>query len=236
MAFPGAFSSVGDRTAVATGVGLDHTSHNPNFGAPNDIELLDLDRDERGNQTPGDVDSVYDTTEQMHERVTHLARQYSRVSQKSGRSKNDKYYPSTDKLLQSTDKLGTSTDKLGLSQNDASSPALNDVFAIEEDTELDPFSPHFNVESWLKHVLSFTSRDPERYPRRTAGFASKGLSVFGYGKDTDFQQTVGNVFLSAKELFKGMTGNKGSRVDILNNVDMLVEAGEMLVVLGPPGR
>jgi ATP-binding cassette subfamily G (WHITE) protein 2 (PDR) len=53
----------------------------------------------------------------------------------------------------------------------------------------------------------------------------------------DYQKTVANIPLSwlstARTLIQG--GRK-RRVNILNSVDGVLEAGEMLVVLGPPGR
>ena len=53
----------------------------------------------------------------------------------------------------------------------------------------------------------------------------------------DYQKTVANIPLSwisgARTLVQG--GRK-TRVKIMNSVDGVLEAGEMLVVLGPPGR
>jgi len=53
----------------------------------------------------------------------------------------------------------------------------------------------------------------------------------------DYQKTVANIPLSwisaARTLIQG--GRK-RKVNILNSVDGVLEAGEMLVVLGPPGR
>lgn len=55
------------------------------------------------------------------------------------------------------------------------------------------------------------------------------------GSDTDYQKTVGNALLEAKTFISKLAGAKQRRIDILHGVDALVQPGEMLVVLGPPG-
>jgi ATP-binding cassette, subfamily G (WHITE), member 2, PDR len=47
----------------------------------------------------------------------------------------------------------------------------------------------------------------------------------------------GNIFLEVVGLAKRLVGQgKPRKIDILQNLDGLVHSGEMLVVLGPPGR
>lgn len=77
--------------------------------------------------------------------------------------------------------------------------------------------------------------DEKAGPTRTAGVSFKGLNVHGFGSDTDYQKSVGNVWLEGPGLFKRLKGDKGRKINILQSLDGLVEAGEMLVVLGPPG-
>ncbi|KAI9870180.1 MAG: hypothetical protein M1823_008824, partial [Watsoniomyces obsoletus] len=48
-------------------------------------------------------------------------------------------------------------------------------------------------------------------------------------------KSVGNVWLQGIGLARSLTGAGQRRIDILRNFDGLVRAGEMLVVLGPPG-
>ncbi|KAF9064956.1 putative ABC multidrug transporter [Rhodocollybia butyracea] len=103
------------------------------------------------------------------------------------------------------------------------------------DESLNPLSGKFDYTKWIRSVLAITSRDPERYPTRTAGISFTNLSVHGYGSAADHQKTVGNILLDIPNMIAGLFGRKGARVDILKDFEGLVKHGEMLVVLGPPG-
>jgi ATP-binding cassette, subfamily G (WHITE), member 2, PDR len=110
-------------------------------------------------------------------------------------------------------------------------------FGEEVDPRMDPRSEKFDYETWIRSMLHITSRDSERYPERTAGISFTNLNVHGYGTATDHQKTVGNILLDIPEMLKNfVTRQKGQRIDILRDFDGLVKHGEMLVVLGPPGR
>ncbi|GME43998.1 ABC transporter-like protein [Neofusicoccum parvum] len=111
----------------------------------------------------------------------------------------------------------------------------NPFTEAEPNSSLDPNGEHFNARAWAKALLHLRSRDPEKYPERTAGIAFKDLNVYGYGNDTDYQKSVGNVLLDVPGVVNQIMGKGQRRIDILNNFEGLVEAGEMLVVLGPPG-
>ncbi|KAI3598044.1 multidrug resistance protein cdr1 [Moniliophthora roreri] len=108
-------------------------------------------------------------------------------------------------------------------------------FSDKADPELDPRSEKFDPQQWLRSMLEITSRDPERYPKRTAGISFTNLNVYGYGKSTDYQKTVGNIWLDIPGTVKSLMGHKGQRIDILRDFEGVVKDGEMLVVLGPPG-
>lgn len=125
------------------------------------------------------------------------------------------------------------------------------TYTIPKDGELDnpfnstnpifqPGSDTFNVKAWVKALMHMTSRDPERYPNRTAGVFFKNLNVHGYGSAFDYQKDVGNLWMeSLGSLTKSFGGDahKGeTKIQILRDFDGLVKAGEMLVVLGRPGR
>ncbi|KAJ7128069.1 ABC-2 type transporter-domain-containing protein [Mycena filopes] len=105
------------------------------------------------------------------------------------------------------------------------------------DETLDPRSEKFDINAWLKSVMAIVSRDPENFPTRTAGVSFRNLHVHGVGSPTDYQKTVGNVWLgvvsSVRVLF-GM-GNGKRKIQILRDFDGLVKSGELLVVLGRPG-
>lgn len=112
----------------------------------------------------------------------------------------------------------------------------NNPFSPIKDSSLDPHSAHFKPRSWMKALLQLHSRDPEKYPSRTAGIAFRGLNVHGYGKPTDYQKSFGNVWLEAVGMARMLfRSNAQSKINILQDFDGLVESGEMLVVLGPPG-
>lgn len=112
-----------------------------------------------------------------------------------------------------------------------------DPFEVEKDSVLDPHSSNFSPEAFTKSLLNIQARDPEKWKQRTAGFAFKDLNVYGFGSATDYQKSVGNIFLEAVGLAKKLLGvSKPTKIDILQGLDGLVRDGEMLVVLGPPGR
>ncbi|KAL3421387.1 ABC transporter CDR4-like protein 3 [Phlyctema vagabunda] len=112
----------------------------------------------------------------------------------------------------------------------------NSPFSPAPGSELDPRSENFKPRAWVKSLLHLKSRDPEKFPARTAGIAFSNLNVYGFGNPTDYQKTVGNLWLGLGGLIRRMTRTERSRrIDILRGFDGLVESGEMLVVLGPPG-
>jgi ATP-binding cassette, subfamily G (WHITE), member 2, PDR len=109
-------------------------------------------------------------------------------------------------------------------------------FLGSEDPTLDPSSEKFSAKAWVKTLVSIASRDPERYPERTAGVSYRNLSCHGYGNATDYQKTFGNYPLEAAGIFNKLTGRGQTKIQILRNFDGLAKSGEMLVVLGRPGR
>ncbi|RAL04636.1 pleiotropic drug resistance family ABC transporter [Aspergillus ibericus CBS 121593] len=102
--------------------------------------------------------------------------------------------------------------------------------------ELDPNSDQFNSRKWTKNLLRITSRDPDRYPRRTAGVSFRNLNAFGYGTAADYQANVANMWLKGFGWLREKLGCRNKvRIDILRNFEGFVHSGEMLVVLGRPG-
>ncbi|CAI6324450.1 unnamed protein product [Periconia digitata] len=108
-------------------------------------------------------------------------------------------------------------------------------FHAQAGSALDPHGDHFNARAWAKAMLNTQLEDPNAPPPRTAGVSFRNLNVHGFGSDTDYQKSVGNVWLEGAGLAKKVMGNKGRKIEILKDIEGLVEAGEMLVVLGPPG-
>lgn len=117
-------------------------------------------------------------------------------------------------------------------RSDAAGTSSDDPLRPAPDSQFDPWSDNFDARAWSKAVYSLTN-----LAHRTAGVAFENLGAYGYGTDSDYQSTVGNMPLKAFGMLKGLVSrNKGKRVQILDGVDGLLEPGDMLVVLGPPGR
>ncbi|OCK80389.1 putative multidrug resistance ABC transporter [Lepidopterella palustris CBS 459.81] len=108
-------------------------------------------------------------------------------------------------------------------------------FNAEPNSSLDPNGPNFSARHWAKAMLQMHTRDEHAFPLRTAGVSFKNLSVHGFGTATDYQKSVGNVILEVVGIARKIMGVGQRKIDILRNLDGLVESGEMLVVLGPPG-
>lgn len=110
-------------------------------------------------------------------------------------------------------------------------------FDAPEGSRLNPHSAGFSAKAWTKRAMEFHRDDPESGPSRTAGLAYKNLNVYGFGTPTDYQKSVANIWLGLVGVVKKLVGQGGqTRIDILRNFEGLVYNGELLVVLGPPGR
>lgn len=115
------------------------------------------------------------------------------------------------------------------------SAAYQNPFNAPPNSALDPNGENFNARAWTKAMLNLQLEDQNAGPMRTAGVSFKNLNVHGFGSDTDYQKSVSNVWLEGAGMVRKLMGDKGRKIDILQNLDGVVEAGEMLVVLGPPG-
>jgi len=110
-----------------------------------------------------------------------------------------------------------------------------DPFQTEAGSPLDPNSDNFNPRAWAKSMLKLVESDNEHFKNRKAGVCFKNLSAHGFGSGADFQATVSNLGWQLWGMAQKLLGKKERRINILQNFDGVVEAGEMLVVLGPPG-
>ena len=108
------------------------------------------------------------------------------------------------------------------------------LFPVPADTALDPASSHFNARKWAKAYYASRSAAANGTVR-TAGVAFGNLDVYGFGTSADYQSTVANVALGAMDVYRKLTGKSVQRIDILRSLEGVVESGEMLCVLGPPG-
>ncbi|KAK1973256.1 P-loop containing nucleoside triphosphate hydrolase protein, partial [Colletotrichum cereale] len=103
----------------------------------------------------------------------------------------------------------------------------------EQDGPLDPFGDNFDAREWAKSFYRLRSDSCEV---RKAGVAFRNLSVSGYGSDTAYQKTVGNAWwLKATSAVRGLLRIQRQQVQILHDLEGIVNDGEMLCVLGPPG-
>lgn len=115
------------------------------------------------------------------------------------------------------------------------STAGQNPFNAPAGSALDPNGEHFNARAWCKAMLQVQTEDEQAHPPRTAGIAFRDLNVHGFGSATDYQKSVGNVWLESIGLAKRLTGQGQTKINILRDLEGVVENGEMLVVLGPPG-
>ena len=123
----------------------------------------------------------------------------------------------------------------GLSQSQSRDGNINPFLGNIQDPQLDPFSGKFAVRKWVQNMIGITSRDPDKYPGRTAGVSFQNLNVHGFGSPTDYQKTFGNYPLELVSIYNKLRGQKQTKIQILRNFEGLVQSGEMLVVLGRPG-
>ncbi|ERT01100.1 hypothetical protein HMPREF1624_02339 [Sporothrix schenckii ATCC 58251] len=121
------------------------------------------------------------------------------------------------------------------SQASAAVAGGHNVFLESSDpnSPLNPASDNFNGRTWAKAVVDMVSQDGHQF--RTSGVCFQNMNVYGYGKPTDYQKDVFNVWLELAGLARRLVGGGQRRIDILRNFDGVVRKGEMLVVLGPPG-
>ena len=111
-----------------------------------------------------------------------------------------------------------------------------DLFtSTDPESPLNPSGDKFSARAWAKALARYTNQHGAGY--RKSGFCFQNLNVFGYGTETDHQKDIANVLIDVPNMLRSLvTPNRGQRrIDILRNFDGVVHAGEMLVVLGPPG-
>ncbi|KAH7380815.1 BcATRO, ABC transporter [Cadophora sp. MPI-SDFR-AT-0126] len=113
---------------------------------------------------------------------------------------------------------------------------LQNPFQAQPDSVLDPKSPNFKPRAWAEALVHLKSRDPEKFPQRSAGISFRNLNVYGFGSTRDYQKSVGNIWLGLIGVVRRLVGNSSPRkIEILRDFEGLIRSGEMLVVLGPPG-
>ncbi|KAJ9493403.1 Multidrug resistance protein [Exophiala xenobiotica] len=112
------------------------------------------------------------------------------------------------------------------------------LFNPDKESNLDPSSDNFDPTAWTRTMFELRSSQQQKWwMGRSAGFCFRNLSAYGFGTETDYQPSVGNMTLRLLSFLRdNITGRQRQRrIDILQGHDGLVQPGELLVVLGPPG-
>lgn len=107
------------------------------------------------------------------------------------------------------------------------------------DPRLDPTPSNSLGDASLSALNNAQDAPPDIPMRKSLGFAFRQLSISRPDRDgSDRQPTVGNVpILAFNHLRRVLSRARKSRTTpILRDLDGLIHAGEMLLVLGPPGR
>lgn len=101
---------------------------------------------------------------------------------------------------------------------------------------LDPQSPLFDGRLWVKTFFDLYNSNLAATPR-SLGVAFRNLTVSGSSSGAKYQTTTGNVFLgAAQSLARRVAGvQQSQQVAILQDFEGVLDAGELLLVLGPPG-
>lgn len=120
-----------------------------------------------------------------------------------------------------------------LTRLSSNAPAFQ--FPVQNDSPLDPQSTSFSARKWAKAYYESRVVMSEGNIPRVAGLAFKSLDVYGFGTTADFQKTIANTVLDAKKLLSKLFNKSERRIDILHDLEGVVQPGEMLCVLGPPG-
>ncbi|KXJ86959.1 ABC-2 type transporter-domain-containing protein [Microdochium bolleyi] len=110
------------------------------------------------------------------------------------------------------------------------------VLYPERGSSLDPQSPTFNGRLWVKTFVDLYNQNLPARPR-SLGVAFRDLTVHGSASGSQHQSSAGNIFLSAAESVARRLGGvrQAKQVTILKDFEGVLDAGELLLVLGPPG-
>ncbi|KAJ5540354.1 hypothetical protein N7513_008686 [Penicillium frequentans] len=104
----------------------------------------------------------------------------------------------------------------------------------KNDPRLDPTSPEFDHYRWAQTVLDQMHEEGIEAPQQSVVF--KDLSISGNGEAIQYQETLTSVLaVPFRSAVRFLTGHRSQPRRILRSFDGLLEAGELLLVLGRPG-
>ncbi|KAI1071723.1 hypothetical protein LB507_004946 [Fusarium sp. FIESC RH6] len=110
------------------------------------------------------------------------------------------------------------------------------AFSPQPGSKLDPNSTNFDPRSWVKAFVKLVESEEGSAPTRSLGVAFRNLNVYGWGTGASHQKTFLDYPVDAVSYVLGLlSGRKKKKVDILRNFEGVIEQGELLLVLGPPG-
>lgn len=118
---------------------------------------------------------------------------------------------------------------------------VNPLFVDKSDpqynAQLDPNSDDFVSAAWVKNMANIAFADPDYYKPYSLNCCWKNLSASGASTDVAYQSTVANSPTKALAmLYRAIRPAKESdSFQILKPMDGIINAGELLVVLGRPG-
>lgn len=108
-------------------------------------------------------------------------------------------------------------------------------FPFRQPAPLIPPAPSSTQENGQKKFYQIRTDASDGKPPRTTSVAFRNLSTYGFGTATNFQKSIGNVFLKVASIFRKLHQGRQQRIDTLHDLEGVVHSGEMLCVLGPPG-
>ena len=110
------------------------------------------------------------------------------------------------------------------------------AFSPQPGSKLDPNSTNFDPRSWVKAFVKLVESEEGSAPTRSLGVAFRNLNVYGWGTGASHQKTFLDYPVDAVSYVLGLlSGGKKKKIDILRNFEGVIEQGELLLVLGPPG-
>ncbi|KAI1843835.1 hypothetical protein JX266_010094 [Neoarthrinium moseri] len=111
------------------------------------------------------------------------------------------------------------------------------ILKPEPESVLDPQCPVFDARAWVKSFVDLFESDPNSAPSRKLGVAFRNLSVSGSSTGAKYQSSAGNVLIDAVSSLAGCFGRNAheKETQILRDFEGVVNEGELLLVLGPPG-
>ncbi|GIJ87067.1 hypothetical protein Asppvi_005969 [Aspergillus pseudoviridinutans] len=100
------------------------------------------------------------------------------------------------------------------------------------DDPLDPNSPNFSLQEWLKSIVSKKSQQGIPSPATSVMF--RDLDVFGSGSWVKLQETVITSIIASLRLREIFNPERNEKKKILSGFNGILKGGELLMVLGRP--